>query len=297
MTDIPIQIEHRLKAVLRRIEESAAFDGVMGKNFQDSISLKTLVRLSGMSERSLRDWFKLYTGESISRYSGKRRAEYAARIFHLFPETSKSMVSHIIGLNSSQAIYPFMRKHGAADFDRLKASYNSAESPFLSFRVEYLPNSIMFYTQNKVLYEECSSAEFEMKNWDIIDEFIQRKYPEAKKISYVGFAIDKYIENKEDEGIFISGILCNNISNTKLSCNMIGEIGWRSVPRQKYAVFSYSGGYEGLSGFYMSSLQTLLRKGDIKIDKSLLIMEKYLNSPIDTPTEELITEIFIPISN
>lgn len=295
MIDIPVDIERKLKAVIRRIEEAAAFDGVMGENFNASTSLKALVRLSGMSERSLRDWFKIFTGQSISQYAGKRRAEYAARIFRLFSGTSKSKVSEIIGLNSSNALYPFMKKNGVADMDRLRNSYENSDFTPLEFRYEHLCDCIMFYTQNEAIYEECSAAEFETENWDKIDEFIKTKYPEAIKMGDVGFAIDRYIENKEEEGIFISGILCKDISKLKLSNDMIGDIGWRNIPAQKYAVFTYKGGYDGLSEFYFLALQTLNQRTDIQIEKSLLIMEKYLNSPIDTPTEELLTEIWMPL--
>ncbi|MDE7386690.1 MAG: AraC family transcriptional regulator [Muribaculaceae bacterium] len=295
MAYIPVYIEGKLKAVIRRIEEAAAFDGVMDENFNDSTSLKTLVRLSGMSERSLREWFKIYTGLSISRYANKRRIEYAARIFRLFPETSKSEVSEFIGLNSSHALYPFMKRNGVVDIDGLRNYYNSADFSPLNFRFDYLPDCIMFYTLDKVHYDECSTVEFEMGHWNIIERYINERFPKATKIGDVGFAIDRYVENKPDGGIFISGIISENIAKSKLSDNMIGDIGWRKFIGHKYVVFTHKGDYKRLSDFYSSSLHTLLNRTDIQIEKSILIMEKYLNSPIDTPTEELITEIWIPI--
>ena len=295
MIEIPVDIERKLKAVIRKIEEAVAFDGVMGESFNASTSLKTLSRLSGMSERSLRDWFKSYTGESVSHYAGKRRAEYAARILRLFSRTSKSKVAEIIGLNSSQALYPFMRRNGVEDIDGLRTPCSPIDCQSLSFRFEKIDDCTLFYTLNEANYMDCSAAEFEMENWNKIDEFVKAKYPEAIKIGDVGFAIDRYIENKQEEGIFISGILCENISQLKLPNDMIGDIGWKNIDCRKYAVFSHKGGYEGLSKFYLSALQSLGQRNDLQIEKSLLIMEKYLNSPIDTPDKKLITEIWVPI--
>lgn len=295
MTTIPKDIEKKLKAVVRRIEEAAAFDGVGNEDFNRATSVKNLVNIAGMSERSLRDWFKKYMGVSLSTYARNRRVNYAARIFRLFPDTSKSKVSQFIGLNSSNALYPYMKKAGVEDLDALRSSDNLTDFTLLNFTIECLPDSILFYTMNEVLYDECSDVEFEEYNWNKINSFITSKIPEASIIGDVGFAIDRYVENKIDEGIFVAGILCKKISKSSLSKDLIGDIGWRFIQGQKYAVFTHIGNYGGLTDFYNLALQTLRHNGDILVDKSLLIMEKYINSPIDTPNEELITEIWIPI--
>lgn len=276
---------------------AAAFDGREPEAFNKSTSLESLTRVSGMSERSLRDWFKVFTGESISKYASRRRTEYAARIFRLFPDTSKSEISRIIGLSNTPALYPFMRKQGVEDIDRLKGAFNTSDFNTLNYRFEKLPQCIMFYSLDDVLYEECSSAEFEAEKWDKIERFIKDKFPDAVKIGDVGFAIDKYIENKLEEGFFISGVICKNISTTRLPNDLIGDIGWKLLPYRKYAVFTHKGDYKNLSEFYLSALQNLHQRPELQIEKSLLIMEKYLNSPVDTPTEELTTEIWIPLSN
>ena len=247
-----------------------------------------------MSERSLRNWFKTYTGQKISQYVSSRRAEYAARIFRLFPDTSKSEVSRIIGLSNTQSLYPFMRKNGIVSIDELRDSPDTTEFELEKFRYDQIPDSILFYTMQKVSYTECSTAEYEIKNWGEIESYISSNFSEAIKIGDVGFAIDGYVENKTEEGMFISGILCKNIRETQLKHDIIGDIGWRFFPAQKYAVFTHIGDYANLTGTYFSSLCTLQQKS-IKIAKSLLIMEKYLNSPINTAPEKLITEIWIPV--
>lgn len=295
MTVIPTDIEKKLKAVIRRIEIAAAFDSIEKDNFRDSTSLSSLAKISGLSERSLRNWFKNYTGQTISQYRRTRRIEYAARLFRLFSSTSKSEVSQIIGLNSSNALYPYMRKNGINDIDRLRTIYESHDFTPMNFRFDQLPDCMMFYTQNDLKYDQCSEIEFESKNWDIIEYFINKNIPEAVKLGDVGFAIDRYSENKFEEGIFISGILYKNINRIHISKDLIGDIGWTTIPNQKYAVFTHIGNYNELSDFYISAIQTLQQKSDIQIKKSLLIMEKYLNSPVDTPTENLDTEIWVPI--
>ena len=294
MANIPFDIEKKLKAVLRKIEEVLAFD-VLEDNFNDSTSLKTLCNVSGMSERSLRDWFKTYTGINISHYCRSRRAEYAARILRLYPSTSKSEVARIIGLNSSTGLYPFLRKIGINKIDSLKNHINKDIRQVLKFRIEYLPESVLFYTFDEIYFSQCSKIEFEENHWNKIESFVSTKFPNAIKNGDVGYAIDRYIVNKQDEGIFIAGILYKNVPTNMLPKNFIGDIGWKLLHRHKYAVFSYKGDYNGLSDYYLSAIYTLQIEKTVCIEKSFLIMEKYLNSPLNTHAEDLITEIWIPL--
>lgn len=294
MAQIPLDIEKKLKAVIRRIEQAAAFDGVWNDNFDDSTSIKSLAKVAGMSERSLRDWFKVYTGRKISHYASKRRAEYAARLFKLFPDTTKSDVSHMIGLSSTQSLYPFMRRNGVTDMNALGKSHSPNSTVKLRFRLDILPESVMFYMQDDVHYGECAAVDFETEKWDTIEAFINRRFPTAVKIGDVGYAIDRYVEGDTEKGVFISGILYKDIDANQLVPDMTGDIGWRFVACRKYAVFTHKGGYDGLSETYSASLQTLRQEG-IQVDKSRLIMERYVNSPMDSPVGDLITEIWVPI--
>ena len=68
MEIMPKDIEKKLQVVLRHIEESAAFDGICDKDFNDATSVSSLAHASGLSARSLRDYFKAYTGQRLVNY-------------------------------------------------------------------------------------------------------------------------------------------------------------------------------------------------------------------------------------
>lgn len=294
MKQIPDDILKKLKAVTRRIEVAAAFDGIGNEDFNKATSVVRLAEISGMSERSLRDYFKSFTGKSLVKYASERRAEYAARIFRLFPLISKSEVARIIGFNCPNGIYSLMRKNGVDNIGSLinKIYY---ESEKLSFRIERLEDCKMFYRQEEVAYNVCSQIKFEEDNWNTIEGYVVSKFPSAQIIGYVGFAIDRYIADDSESGIFISGILYKGISTYDLNQDMIGEIGWRPIYTRKYAIFSHTGSYNNLDSFYSQVISTLHQSENLKIDISIPIMEKYLNSPTDTSEEELITELWIPL--
>ena len=296
MEEIPKDIEKKLQVVLRHIEESAAFDGICDKDFNDATSVSSLAHASGLSVRSLRDYFKAYTGQSLVNYVSGRRAEYAARIFRLYPAVSKAQAAYSIGFNYPNGIYRLMRKNGVANIDSLRSIGVNNSDIHLPFRKEYMSECILFYKQLETHYDECSTCEFEANNWDKIEAFVSTKFPKAKVSGYVGFAIDRYISDDKDSGTFISGILFQRIHALELNKDITGSIGWRLIPARRYAVFTHKGNYDGLTSFYDEVIATL-NNSDLSIDIAAPYMEKYLNSPTDTPVEELITELWVALTD
>lgn len=295
MMQIPEDILRKLKAVIRRIEVAAAFDGTGREDFNTATSVASLTRIAGMSERSLRNYFKEYTGQTLVKYVSARRAEYAARIFRLFPATSKSEAARTLGFLCTNGIYGLMRKNGVKDIDSLR-NVDSFQTDVLPYRIECLQDCIMLYRQEEVLYKDCSQIDFEVDNWDAVENYVTTRFPNACLVGYVGFALDRYIANDTESGVFLSGILYSGISAGELQQDMIGDIGWREILSKKYAVFNYQGAYEGLDDFYHKILSTLHQTENLKVDISIPFMEKYLNSPSDEPEEELITEVWIPLN-
>ena len=295
MEAIPKDIIKKLQVVLRHIEESAAFNGICDKDFNDATSISSLALASGLSVRSLRDYFKAYTGQSLVKYVSGRRAEYVARIFRLYPAVSKAQAAYSIGFNYPNGIYRLMRKNGVANIDSLRSGAVNDYANHLPFRKEFLSESILFYKQTETHYEECSTCKFEENNWAKIEAFVSAKHPKAKVLGYVGFAIDRYISDDKDSGIFISGILFQRIHSSELNKDICGSIGWRLIPARRYAVFTHKGNYDGLTSFYDEVVATI-NNSDLSIDIAVPYMEKYLNSTTDTPAEELITELWVALA-
>ena len=293
---IPKDIEKKLQVVLRQIEESAAFDGICDKDFNDATSVSSLAHASGLSMRSLRDYFKAYTGQSLVNYVSERRAEYAALIFRLYPAVSKAQAAYSIGFSCPNGIYRLMRKNGVANIDSLRSMIVNDSAIHLPFRKEYMSECLLFYKQLETHYDECSTCEFEANNWNKIEAFVLEGHPKAKVSGYVGFAIDRYISDDKYSGTFISGILFQGIHSSELNKDISGSIGWRLIPARKYAVFTHKGNYDGLTSFYEEVITTI-NNSDLSVDITAPYMEKYLNSPTDVPAEELITELWVGLSD
>ncbi|MBD5339663.1 MAG: AraC family transcriptional regulator [Bacteroides sp.] len=278
MEVIPKDIEKKLQLVLSHIEESAAFDGRCDKDFNDATSVSSLALASGLSVRSLRDYFKAYTGQSLVNYVSGRRAEYAARIFRLYPAVSKAQAAYSIGFNCPNGIYRLLRKNGVANIDSLRSIIVNDSAINIAFRKECMSECILFYRQLETHYDECSTCEFEANNWDKIEAFVSTKHPKAKVAGYVGFAIDRYISYDKDSGTFIPGILYQRIHSSELNKDMTGNIGWRLIPTRRYVVFTYKGTYDGLTQFYDEVIATINNR-DLKIDIATPYMEEIPQLP------------------
>ncbi len=73
-----------------------------------------------------------------------------------------------------------------------------------------------------------------------------------------------------------------------------GEVGVQTLPGGRYAVFTHRGPYDGLNETYRHIYgQWLPESGEQLRDESCF--EKYLNDCSNTPPEDLVTEIFIPL--
>jgi AraC family transcriptional regulator len=73
-----------------------------------------------------------------------------------------------------------------------------------------------------------------------------------------------------------------------------GEVGFKTIPAGKYAVFNFKGPYEKLHEAYDYIFGKYIPENKIEL-RNAPCFEKYLNSPDKTKPENLKTEICIPI--
>lgn len=75
-----------------------------------------------------------------------------------------------------------------------------------------------------------------------------------------------------------------------------GEFTVKELSAGKYAIFTYQGPYEGLDPIYSLILKDWLFKSNYELREAPLF-DQYLNTPDNTPPEELLTRICIPIND
>ena len=72
------------------------------------------------------------------------------------------------------------------------------------------------------------------------------------------------------------------------------DVGFKVIPAGRYAIFLYKGPYDNLQAVYDTIYGKYLPEMECTI-RDEASAERYLNNPCDTPPEELLTEIYIPV--
>ena len=296
---IPENTLRKLQAVVRRIEDAASTDCTVDNSFSELVAVEKLARDAGMSRRNLSEWFKKLTGMSVAKYANRRRAEYAARILRCFPSASNADISRVVGFAYPNALYYFMRRHGVKTLDSLRRRPEVDHGLVRQgWRIDSIPDCILFFKLSEGDYTECGSEQFERDNWDEIERHVTERFGDmARLVGYVGIAIDRFLDGDAEMGVFASGVLYHDFMPAVMLKDTAGSIGWRKIPARRYAVFTHRGSYEMLPMFYERILSILhFSASELNVDIASPFMELYLNSPTDTVSDLLETELWVPLN-
>ena len=73
-----------------------------------------------------------------------------------------------------------------------------------------------------------------------------------------------------------------------------GDVGFKTLPAGRYAIFLYKGPYDNLQAVYDTIYGKCLPEMECTL-RDEPSAERYLNNPCETAPEELLTEIYIPV--
>ena len=124
------------------------------------------------------------------------------------------------------------------------------------------------------------------------------KYPLTLSIEgSVGIAIDDYVHSDESSGRFIAGIRCTPLNDDMIEEIKLGQLQQISIPEESaYLVYRYQGCYQGLVDFYRDVFVDIFQRETYILNLFIPLFEQYYNSPSDTPEEELLTELWVPVT-
>lgn len=263
--------------------------------FNRQISVDKLAQLSAMSVRNLHIVFKSYIGEHLHQYINRLRLEYAWGMLKSGNYTNERIAEYI-GFANVTAFYNAFKKHfGQTPAQSKKASlplHIMPNIPKYSFNLAY---TIQAITEKPLLFISCigsyelaNTSAFESTTWDILYEYAAHHNLLPDEEEYWGICYDDTNITAPDKCRFYA---CLTI-NAPVKSQLTSHIKSMTLPRQLYAVYRHKGNYTLLDAFYDIILKNLppnclLGEG--------LILERYLNSPADTPIDKLLTEVWLPI--
>ena len=285
------QIETILHYLNSMIQKN--WTGKTADEFNRLLSIPELAKIACMSVRNLQLMFKAYTSETLHQYIIRTRMEYAQQLLKDNNMSITEIYEYIGFANQSAFNNTLQKKYNLTPRELQKKLLETAHvypSPISPCRIvepETIPVLFLSYIGD---YETCNTAAFETETWDYLHKYAEENSLLPDKEDYWGIAYDDTDITSSEKCRFYA---CMTIQKeTGFNPSLTSQIKYMELPQSTYAVYTHQGDYVLLDAFYETILKQLpqsYRLGETPV------LEHYLNSPTDTDTKGLLTEIWIPI--
>jgi len=258
------------------------------EHLNESPSLDTLSEIAHISPFHFHRIFKAIIGENLGEYIQRLRLEYIAGQLTTTGLTL-DILAEKTGYKSTQALSKAFKKH----FGVPPSIYKVTSNKHNNYNKIDLQPRICKISNKNVIYIR------------IIDEYgTINSYEEAWKRLYT-FAIlnNALSETSESLGIsfddpsFTSPEKCRFYAcvSTEKKLKASGKFGTTSIKGGLYAIFTHKGPYQDLHNIYKNIWFNWLPLSKYYLRKGSFF-EKYLNNPSLVKEEDILTEIYIPVS-
>jgi len=263
--------------------------------FNKKLSIDTLSDISAISSRNLHLIFRAYTQESIHQYINRLRLEFALYLLGNKALTHVE-VSEYIGFANVTAFYnAFKKLFNLTPLQLQKRNFTLekvkplAKYPFkTSYSIINIIDKPVLFIPFIGCYDTFSDDIFEKESWDILYDYATEHNLLSKNTEYWGICYDSpQITSHNKCRFYACMTICSEI---KLKLN--SRIKSMIISAGQYAVYTHKGSYSLLDSFYNAILNNL--PPQYKLGEGL-ILEHYLNSPVETTENELLTEVLLPI--
>lgn len=262
-------------------------------SFNRSLSIQELAKISAMSVRNIQLMFQAYMKETLHQYIIRLRMEQAMYLLKNNRMT-KIEISEYIGFANQQAFNnTFKKKYGSTPKKKQSQLLDKGSDYHFSIPsyqiIELQKRTVLFFSYIGN-YDACTSIAFEADNWDKLYEYAELNQLLPEKEEDWGICYDDTDITEPEKCRFYA---CMTIKDEKnMSLSRSNAIKSMYLPGGKYIVYTHKGSYSLLDAFFYTILKQL--PSQYKLGNGL-ILERYLNSPIDTNEDNLLTEVLIPI--
>ena len=264
------------------------------KAFNNALSIHKLAQIANMSDRNFQVIFTTTMNENPHQYITRLRIEH---VMNLLKDNKMSMpeISDYVGFANQQALYNAMRKkaHATPSQTKVNLLQKSETYPLVipPYKITNTSQKRIIYISYIGNYDTCNSPVFEEDTWDKLYSFAKSNNILPPTEEYWGICFDDTDITDSAKCRFYA---CMTITSDKeITMSFTNPIKLMILPACKYAVYTHKGSYSLLNSFYGAILKQLPPR--YKLGDGY-ILEHYLNSPTDTKEEDLLTEVFLPIT-
>lgn len=282
---------------LARYKKLLAF---IDAKFREDINIDKVEEISHYSYRNINRIFSALHHETIGKYINRIRLEKAAEYLK-FSKRSISDIAFEIGFKDIAAFSKAFKKKfncSPSNFrnssEVLQAITRQAINPQmeqtvapLQYEIDYLADFEMLYLEHRGSYENIAAIK---NTWTQFVNYLDSKNLLSGKSIFFAEVLD---DNEIAESINCRYNVAL-ILDKAISFEPEGMFLKKKHTRQKYAKFIHKGSHESCHETYDKIYAHWMT--DIQLEfKDLPTLEFFLNDEVDTPPEELLTEIYIPV--
>lgn len=258
--------------------------------FNQAVRKEVLAEIACMSLRNFQLYFKSYFKEPFGEYIDRLRREFALQLIRE-GQFTHAEIAERVGYANDTALYNVFKKkyqYTPSEYKDLISENKKAITDTIDCRIEILKEKAVLFLSYIGDYNNLSSSIFEEDSWNKLYHFAfsQNILPEDEE--YWGICYDNQDITDSEKCRFYACLTISNLIPRKIT----DEIKCMTIPSSLYAVFTHIGAYTGLDHFYDVAIQNIPLEYRLSDN---LILERYLNSPTDTPESELVTELWMPI--
>lgn len=270
------------------------------ERFKTSIDIHEIEEISFYSYRNINRIFLALQHETIGQFLKRRKLEKAAQYLK-FSDNEISDIALEIGYSDVAAFSKAFKKYFRCTPSRFRSSYtlqqkitnqileesNEKNDSLLQFEIETLPTFQMLYLQYQGNYEDIKGIE---KTWKQLLKYAHKHKLLTEKTIVIGEVLDDDEITESINCRYNAGIILTEAQKTDVK--EMFKI--KEVASQKYAKFIHKGNHESCFETYNTIYAHWMYEVQLEFADAP-ILEFYLNDEEDTPQEELITEIYIPV--
>lgn len=261
-------------------------------NLYESLSLEKLADVACFSPYHFHRIFRGMVGETLAEHVRRLRLERAAQQLN---QTGRSVtdLAFEAGYETVESFTrAFKARFGVVPSEYKKANGQQVVSKLpdleqkgelaMDVQIKKIPPRQVIFVRHIGPYTECGKAWEKLCLWAGPKGFLQ------PGIEFIGLCYDDPDITPAEKIRYDACITAEGNIETE------GEIGVQTVAGGLYAMTTHHGSYSKLSETYAALCGQWVPQNGYEI-RSLPSLEIYLNSPEDTPEDELLTDVHIPI--
>ncbi|WP_165043162.1 GyrI-like domain-containing protein [Dysgonomonas sp. ZJ709] len=266
----------------------------INKHLYDSPDLKQLSEVANISEFHFHRIFKTIIGENIGEYVARLRLEDIAQRLRMSSDTLDKIALEK-GYGTKNALSKAFKKHfGVSPSVYRILPQNNSFFFRDDERKEILLNpEVRIVDAKRIVYiriiDWYGAPDSYAKAWKQLGQFAKENNLINAQTEYIGLSFDDPTITEPENCRFYACITVDKDIQPR------GPFGVQTVDEGLYAVFTLRGSYSGLLDLYFNIYIKWLPISDYKLRKKSAF-EKYLNSPDKVSEDELLTEIYVPVS-